>query len=90
MKKEEIIHGVEEICKKHSVEHLFLFGSYAKGTETPTSDMDFFIIGGQNIGELRDEIDRIKTLKKIDLLQYESCKNQYLKEDMELYGKEIY
>lgn len=52
--------------------------------------MDFFIIGGQNIGELRDEIDRIKTLKKIDLLQYESCKNQYLKEDMELYGKEIY
>ena len=87
MKNEEIIHEVEEICKNHSVEHLFLFGSYAKGTETPTSDMDFFIIGGQNIGDLRDEIDRIKTLKKIDLIQYDSCKNQYLKEDMDLYGK---
>lgn len=45
MKKEEIIHEVEEICKKHSVEHLFLFGSYAKGTETPTSDMDFLSLG---------------------------------------------
>ena len=52
--------------------------------------IDIIIKGGQNIPELKERIDCIKTLKKIDVFEYDKCRNQHLKEDMELYGKQIY
>jgi predicted nucleotidyltransferase len=90
MKLEEIIAQVTEICRRHQVEHLSLFGSYAKGTYTEYSDIDFIIYGDVDMESLREEIDEIMTLKKIDLFEYNLCQNQYLKEDMDKYGRKIY
>lgn len=87
---EEIIDQVTQICKKHHVEHLSLFGSYAKGTQTPRSDIDFIVYGVDDIEELRIEIDDIMTLKKIDIFDYDEVCNQYLREDMDEYGRKIY
>lgn len=39
MTVEEIIKQVTEICKNNHVEHLSLFGSYAKGNATKYSDL---------------------------------------------------
>lgn len=39
---------------------------------------------------LQDEVDDIMTLKKIDLFEYNLCENEYLREDMDKYGKKIY
>ena len=36
----EIIEKVTMICKKNNVKRLDLFGSFATGTATPTSDID--------------------------------------------------
>lgn len=90
MKINDILNQIEEICKNHDVEHLYLFGSYANGTATDTSDIDIIIKGGNDIRVLKEKIDNIKTIKKIDIFQYDKCKNQYLKEDMDKYGKQIY
>lgn len=90
MKINDILNQIEGICKNHDVEHLYLFGSYATGTATDTSDIDIIIKGGKDIGLLKEEIEHIKTLKKIDIFEYDKCKNQYLKEDMDKYGKQIY
>jgi hypothetical protein len=90
MKIENIIEQVTAICRKHQVEHLSLFGSYAKGTSTAYSDIDFIIYGDVDMESLREEIDGIMTLKKIDLFEYNLCQNQYLKEDMDKYGRKIY
>jgi predicted nucleotidyltransferase len=87
---ENIIEQVTSICKKHQVEHLSLFGSFAKGTSTEYSDLDFIIYGDVDIESLQEEIDEIMTLRKIDLFEYNLCQNQYLKEDMDKYGKKIY
>ncbi len=87
---EEIVARVERICRKHKVEHLYLFGSYATGTMTATSDIDLIIKGCNDLDELKDEIDRIPTLKRIDLFDYDRCESRFLKEDMEQYGKKIY
>ncbi len=87
---EEILDQVQTLCKKHQVEHLYLFGSYATGTATKTSDIDIIIKGGIRISDLKESIDKIPTLKKIDVFEYEKCQNQYLKEDMDRYGRKIY
>ena len=90
MTVEEIIEQVTEICKKNHVEHLSLFGSYAKGTATKYSDLDFIIYGKVDMERLQEQVDEIMTLKKIDLFEYDGCENEYLKEDMDRYGKKIY
>ncbi|MCD8222720.1 MAG: nucleotidyltransferase domain-containing protein [Clostridiales bacterium] len=87
---EEILDQVQALCQKHQVEHLYLFGSRATGTATETSDIDIIIKGGVRISDLKESIDKIPTLKKIDIFEYEKCKNQYLKEDMDRYGRKIY
>lgn len=90
MTVEDIIEQVTEICKKNHVEHLALFGSHAKGTETKYSDLDFIIYGKADMEQLREQVDEIMTLKKIDLFEYNLCENQYLKEDMNRYARKIY
>ena len=86
----EILAEVQDICKRYQVEHLYLFGSYATGTATSTSDIDIIIKGGTHISELKESLARIKTLKKIDVFEYDKCQNPNLKEDMNRYGRQIY
>ncbi|MCD8009392.1 MAG: nucleotidyltransferase domain-containing protein [Lachnospiraceae bacterium] len=87
---EEILNQVQTLCLKYQVEHLYLFGSRANGTATETSDIDIIIKGGVRISDLKEEIERIPTLKKIDVFEYDKCRNSYLKEDMDCYGRKIY
>ena len=62
----EIIEKVTMICKKNNVKRLDLFGSFATGTATPTSDIDFVVYGCNNLIQLEDDLQQIETLRKID------------------------
>lgn len=87
----ELIDKVADICKKNKVVRLDLFGSFATGTATPTSDIDFVVYGCKDVLELEEEINNsIDTLRKIDLFDYDSINNQFLLEDIKKYGKQIY
>lgn len=86
-----IIRQVAEICKKHGVKHLYLFGSYAKGTQTRYSDLDFAIKGfSGDYFELKDELDNIRTLKTIDLVEYDKIASDLFKKEIDTYGRKIY
>ena len=39
---------------------------------------------------MENDISQIDTLRKIDLFDYDSIKNEYLLEDIKKYGKQIY
>ena len=45
----ELIDKVADICKKNKVVRLDLFGSFATGTATPTSDIDFVVYGCKDV-----------------------------------------
>ena len=40
--------------------------------------------------QLEDDLLQIKTLRKIDIFDFDSIKNEYLLEDIKKYGKQIY
>ena len=87
---EEIISQVTEISSRYKIEHLSLFGSYATGEETKTSDIDFVAYGIKNKVAYLDEIDKIRTLMTIDIFDYDAIRNPRLKEDIAKYGRKIY
>lgn len=86
----ELIDRVTEICKRNGVKRLDLFGSFATGTALPTSDIDFVVYGCSDVMKLEEELESIDTLRKIDIFDYDSIRNEYLLEDIRKYGKQIY
>lgn len=86
----EVIDKVAAICKANGVKRLELFGSFATGTATPTSDIDFVVYGCVDMLRLEEAILEIETLRKIDIFDYDSINNKFLLEDIRKYGKQIY
>ena len=73
----------ESLKKVKGVEYAFIYGSFAKGGEKESSDIDLLIIGKIDEGKL---IDKIKILEKklqrdINLTLYE--KSDFIKKKME-------
>jgi predicted nucleotidyltransferase len=86
----EIIDRVTAIARKYNVKRLDLFGSFARGTQTETSDIDFIIYGCEDINAFEEEVENIPTLRKIDIFNYDEVCSEYLREDMDKYGKQIF
>lgn len=86
----EIIDKVAVICKANGVRRLDLFGSFATGTASDTSDIDFVVYGCDDILRLEEELMEIDTLRRIDIFEYEGINNEFLLEDIRKYGKQIY
>lgn len=82
MDVDEIIVQVENICRLNGVKKLSLFGSFAKGTAAFTSDIDFVVYGCRDIEKLKQDLEQIDTLRKIDIFEYEAIHNSLLLEDL--------
>ena len=89
-KIQKLLDEIKNICITNNVSHLYLFGSYAKGTERNGSDVDVVVKGVQNYKKLSDDIDNIRTLETINIFNYDKISNKFLLEDIEKYGKIIY
>lgn len=92
------IEKIKEICKEvfqsYSVEYCYLFGSYSKGTETETSDIDLLIsmpVDGLKYYELL-ELLRENLKKKVDMLDVSQLDNnphlvrEILRDGIKIYG----
>ncbi|SCZ81170.1 hypothetical protein SAMN02910350_02673 [Pseudobutyrivibrio xylanivorans] len=44
---DEIKRIVKPIAESYGIQEIYLFGSYAKGTATEESDLDFLVFGGE-------------------------------------------
>ena len=92
--QENIRTAIQAIAIKHGIEQFFLFGSYARGDATETSDCDFRIVGG-NIRDLYDIADLRLDLEevlgtKIDLILTKNMSevfyNKIKDEEVQIYG----
>ncbi len=71
---ERIIADIASIAGRYSVSRILLFGSRARGDNTPLSDIDLAVYPDSKSWSLRElahfsnEIDELETLLKIDLV----------------------
>ncbi|MBR3844689.1 MAG: nucleotidyltransferase domain-containing protein [Clostridia bacterium] len=91
---EEIKKTCISILSKYPVEYCYLFGSYAKGKATPTSDVDLLIhtsLSGLKFYGLVEEL-REQLKKKVDVLDQKQIMdnfeltNEILKDGIKIYG----
>ena len=92
------IDAIRDVCtdvfSRYSVEYCYLFGSYAKGKATATSDVDLFInttVTGIRFFGLIEEL-REGLHKKVDVLDQRqiaenfALANEILKDGIKIYG----
>lgn len=91
---EQITKSCAEVFKDFTIDYCFLFGSYAKGSATATSDVDLLIstpVSGMKFYELVEEL-REALQKKVDVLNREQLTmnpeliNEVLKDGIKIYG----
>lgn len=90
MQVKAIIEMIVEICQKYSADQVILFGSRAKGTALDRSDIDIAVSGVKDFETMREEVEALPTLFKIDVVNLDICMNEDLLEDIKKYGKKIY
>lgn len=95
MNKNALIKETVAIIRKYlSPEYkIYLFGSWAKGNATETSDIDIGILGKKKIAEkimdkIARETDIIPTLRKIDIVDL-NAKSKSFKNEVLSCGKII-
>ncbi len=86
MKKEIIIKIVadhkQELKDRFGVEKIGLFGSYARGDENPTSDIDFVVeLNNPDLFKLVAVKNYLQTIlnSEIDVVRYRDRMNEFLK-----------
>ena len=92
------IQSLVEICKRHHVSKLFVFGSAISGKFDAThSDIDLVVEllpmppeeKGEHLLELWDELEALLQ-RKVDLLTDQPIKNPFLRKDIEQSKRLIY
>lgn len=89
MSVNDVIQEVAKLCRRFHAKDVILYGSRAKGTAQERSDIDIAVTGVTDFEQLLEEVDRIPTLYRVDVLNLDTCRNEQLLEDIKEYGKKI-
>ena len=90
---DDIREACVSVLSRYPVEYCYLFGSYAKGKATPTSDVDLFVhtaVSGLKFFGLVEEL-REALKKKVDVLDQKQITDNFdLTNEILKYGIKIY
>ncbi len=88
----DLLEKIIEVFRKFDIEKAVLFGSRARGDNRKNSDIDiaFYTENRDVFHFLKDEIDQIETIIKIDLFDAMNLKKQALIDGIENDGIVIY
>ena len=66
---EEVYNQIVDIARRYNAKKVVLFGSRARGTNQPKSDIDLAVYGCEDFGELSDSLnEELWTLLKLDII----------------------
>lgn len=91
---EDIVRICSKVLEKYDVSFCYLFGSYAKGKATPTSDVDLLLSANVKGLKFYGLVEEIRTAlhKKVDVLDINQLKDnielteEIFKDGIKIYG----
>lgn len=93
LSRDVIIKGCKEVFANYDVEFCYLFGSYAKGNPSETSDIDLLVCGKFSGIKFYELVERLRERfnKQIDLLDIKQIvNNEDMLREVLKYGVKIY
>ncbi|PHS34974.1 MAG: DNA polymerase III subunit beta [Alkaliphilus sp.] len=88
------INMIVEVCKKHTIEKIVIYGSRARGDYSRTSDIDIAIyadnLSSKDMNLLRYEISELDIIYKMDIVHVKTLEKHGLIEAIEKEGKVIF
>ena len=88
---EEVYAQIGEIARQHGVRRVTLFGSRARGTAAPRSDIDIAVEGCDDMAAFEEDIDeRLWSLLSVDVVDLDSGVSQALAHAIQNEGKVLY
>ena len=86
---ENNIHKIIDLCKKHKVHKLFVFGSILTNRFNDKSDVDLVVDFFDNYFDFKYSLEELLG-REIDLLEEQTIKNPYLKKNVDATKTLIY
>ena len=90
----EIGNAVSAVFESNpSIQKAVVFGSRAKGSHSPCSDVDIALYGNLDFLEVERivcELDDLPTICKFDVVAYENVNNASLREHIDRVGRVVY
>ncbi|MBO5522975.1 MAG: nucleotidyltransferase domain-containing protein [Roseburia sp.] len=88
---EQVYEQIREMAKQHGAEKVVLFGSRARGTNGPRSDIDLAIYGCRDFDKLYDCLQEdLWSLLKLDIINMDSRISEELKAEIKRDGVVLY
>jgi predicted nucleotidyltransferase len=91
------LHFIKALCKKHKVKRLFVFGSVLTPRFNSQSDVDLLVdFNKEEVGDYFDNFFNLKYAlenllgKEVDLVEGQTVRNPYLKEEIDQHKVLIY
>lgn len=91
---DRVLQDVRAVSRRHGVDKAVLFGSRARGDNSPTSDYDIAVLSSSltavQQAAFRLDIEDISTLKKIDVVFMDAISSQELQDSIQRDGVTVY
>ncbi|WP_242950062.1 nucleotidyltransferase domain-containing protein [Clostridium intestinale] len=88
----ELLEEIIDICKRHAeIEKVVLFGSRARGDNSPKSDIDLAIYANSNFSDFIEDMENnTRTLLEFDFSNMRTVKDEFFIEQVNKEGIIIY
>ena len=87
---ERVLRDITKFTKEYNIRKVILFGSRARGTNTPRSDVDIAVSGGDFEGFYWSVKERVHSLLTFDIVDLDSGISEQLAEEIEKDGVVLY
>lgn len=88
---EQVYSQIGQMAQEAGAQRVLLFGSRARGTNHPKSDIDLAVEGCRDCASFKENLrENLWSLLGIDLIDLDSCKSSELREDIARDGVVLY
>ena len=87
---DRVLNEIVAFAERHAVERVVLFGSRARGSHTPRSDVDLAVQGGDFDAFFWDVKEKTHSLLSFDVVDLDREASEELKREIEREGITVY